>query len=76
MKRFVYILQHSYEYGENLGHTKSELLGVFSTKLQVQRALEKCFTLPEFKDYPIECFSINKYKVDKGEWIKGFVEIE
>ena len=76
MVRFVYILQYSWEYGENLEHTRSKLLGVFSTKLRAQRALKKCFALPEFKNYSIECFSINRYEVDEREWTKGFVEIE
>lgn len=75
MNCFVYILQHSYEYGEKSEHTKSKVLGFFSTKEQAESALEKCIALPEFKNYPIECFTIDKYKMDKGEWSRGFIEL-
>lgn len=76
MKRFVYVLQYSYESEEIHAHTQNKLLGVFSTKLKAQMAIEKCSDFSNFKNCSIECFAINKYKVDKGEWTTGFLEVE
>lgn len=74
MKRFVYILYHSYYYGKASEYEEVKLLGVFSTKLNAKKAIIKYCKLPGFKDYPIECFSIDRYKIDENNWKEGFVD--
>lgn len=74
MKRFVYILHHSYYYGKKSDYEEVKLLGVYSTKLMAEKAIKKYCKLPGFKDYPPECFSIDKYRIDKDNWKDGFVD--
>ena len=74
MKRFVYILHHSYYYGKELDHEEVKLLGVYSTKLMAAKIIKKYYKLPGFKDYPLECFSIDKYRIDENNWKDGFVD--
>ena len=39
-----------------------------------EKAIKKYYKLPGFKDYPLECFSIDKYRIDENNWKDGFVD--
>lgn len=73
--KFVYILQHAYNYGENGEYENVKFLGVFSTRIEAQEAIKDYIKLPGFHKYGIECFNIDKCKIDKMEWNKGFIDV-
>lgn len=73
---FVYILQHAYDYGKNGEHQEVKFLGVFSSKLKAQKAIMKYVNLPGFREYGVDCFFIDKYKIDEMEWKEGFIETD
>lgn len=69
---YVYLLQHSYEYGKNLEYNEVKIIGIYSTKLLAEKAVEKYKQLQGFRDYSVECFYIDKYTLDEGSWTEGF----
>lgn len=73
----AYLLEHSYEYvfeGEDFDEIKT--IGIFSTREKAEKEIEQLKTFPGFKDYPLECFHISKYKIDEiGGWSEGFLSI-
>lgn len=70
----VYILQHSYDYGENFEYQETKFLGVFSSEKEAQKAVEHHKTLDGFKDYPND-FYIDEYEIDKKYWSEGFIKV-
>ena len=40
MKTKIYLLQHSYQYGENNEYDEVKVLGIFSSKLAAKKAIE------------------------------------
>ncbi|MBQ9986223.1 MAG: hypothetical protein IJP38_07955 [Oscillospiraceae bacterium] len=74
MKTKIYLLQHSYQYGENNEYDEVKVLGIFSSKLAAKKAIEFYKMLPGFKDFSEECFSIDMYTLDECEWQNGFYE--
>lgn len=70
----VYLLQHSYLYGENDEHEEIKILGIYDSKEKVQQAIIKYRELPGFRDFSDECFSIDEYQLNVGEWSEGFSE--
>lgn len=71
----VYELTHFYDYGENMEYTKSRVLGIFSTKEEAENAIKMYSKLKGFRDYPMECFNIDKYILDKMCWAEGFIHV-
>ncbi|MFC4323272.1 DUF7336 domain-containing protein [Litchfieldia salsa] len=76
--KYVYLLQHSYEYeykGEIFDEIK--IIGVFATKENAEKVIDKYNSLPGFKDHPLECFHIDKFEVDNiSSWDEGFLKWE
>lgn len=70
----VYLLQHSYLYGENDENEEIKILGIYDSKEKAQQAIIKYSTLPGFVDFSDECFSIDEYQLNVGEWSEGFSE--
>ncbi len=70
----VYVLQHSYECGDELICEETKFLGVFSTEQEAKKAMEYYKTLEGFRDYPDD-FYIDKYEVDKKYWSEGFITV-
>lgn len=68
--RYVYLLQHSYEYGE---HEETKIIGIYCSEENALNAIEKYKGLPGFKDYA-DCFYIDKYEIDRNYWEEGFVK--
>lgn len=69
----VYILQHSYEIGQ---FEESKIIGIYSSEEKAFAVKEKYRLLPGFNEYPDNCFSIDKYEVDKNNWEEGFIKWE
>lgn len=71
----VYLLQHSYEYGEDLEYTETKILGIFSTELEAMKAIEAYKLLPGFSDYK-DSFYVSHYKLDEKQWLEGFISFD
>ncbi len=69
MKKYIYVLQHSYE--QENGYNETKFLGVFSSYEKAEAAILEYKKLPGFKKYPND-FCIDKYEFDKKCWIEGF----
>ncbi|MFB9077057.1 hypothetical protein ACFFLS_03555 [Flavobacterium procerum] len=69
----VYILQHSYDIGD---FEETKIIGIYSTIAKAEETIEKFKNKKGFNNHPIECFSIDKYKLDKDNWIDGFISWE
>lgn len=72
--KFAYILQHSYEVGEEGAFDEIKLIGVYSSQEKAEKVIERYISLPGFKEYPAECFHISKYEIDKDQWTEGFIK--
>lgn len=70
----VYVLQHSYEIGEEGEFDETKMIGIYSSKKKAEETIEIYKVLPGFKDYSISCFHISKYEIDKNHWTEGFIK--
>lgn len=73
---FVFILKHIYKFIDSCGYIQFEdkFLGIYSSNDKVQQAIGRYFALPGFKEYPRECFVVEKWEIDKDTtWKEGFV---
>lgn len=48
----MYLLYHMYEYGEENEHEEIKILGIYSSKQEASKAMERHYKLPGFKEYP------------------------
>lgn len=69
----IYVLHHVHEFED--GNEDVKLLGIFSSEKKAMEMIKEYKKIPGFKDYS-EGFSINKYIIDKAEWLEGFVTLE
>lgn len=69
----VYVVEHSYEVGEDGDFHERKLIGVFSSEKKAKEVIEEYKKLPGFRGYPKECFHAKKYKIDMKHWEKGFL---
>ncbi|MCM1090827.1 MAG: hypothetical protein NC092_12425 [Butyrivibrio sp.] len=67
--RKVYLLQHSYEM-EN-GSEETKILGIFSSNLEAEKAIEKYKKLSGFKERPDD-FYIDEYELNRKYWAEGY----
>ena len=72
----VYILQHSYEVGEDGQFDEMKMIGVYSSRESAEKTIVRYKMLSGFKDYPISCFYISKYEIDKDHWTDGFIKTD
>lgn len=68
----VYVLSHSYNFGENMEYRESKMLGVYSSEKSAKNAIDKYLVLEGFRDYPIDCFCVTKYRLGEMHWTDGF----
>ena len=69
----VYLLEHSYVYGEESDFDEAKTLGVYSTRELAEEARGRYATLPGFRDLPLDCFYISLYTLDEDAgWKEGF----
>lgn len=66
----VFVLQHSYKTDD--GYDEAKMIGVYSSKEKAEETVEKLKNVNGFCDYPIECFYIDEYEIDKDNWTEGF----
>ena len=69
----VFIVEHVYEKDEI---EEVKFIGAFSTIHLAEDAIKFLLSKPGFKDYPLECFKIEKTKLDEFEWKEGFISWE
>lgn len=72
----VYILQHSYEVGAVGQFDEIKMIGVYSSREKAEKTIARYKMLLGFKDYPISCFYISKYEIDKDHWTDGFIKAD
>ena len=72
----VYLLEHAYDYGENFEHTEVKTIGIYESREKAKIAISKYKLLPGFKDYNEDCFSIDEYELNAGEWAEGFIRVD
>lgn len=71
----VYVLQHSYDYGENDEFTETKFIGVYSSESAAEKAVERLYKVQGFDKYPKECFNIDAYTIDEDNWTEGFIKM-
>ena len=71
----VYLLQHSYEYGEKLEYTETKTLGIYGSREMAEKAISRYKLLPGFNQYDDECFYIDEYELNAGSWLEGFIQV-
>ncbi|MFN8395022.1 MAG: hypothetical protein U0176_10275 [Bacteroidia bacterium] len=64
----VFIVHHSYEQGDC---EETKLIGIYSSRLKAEEAVERLRLQPGFKRMP-EHFSIDCYQLDEDHWTEGF----
>ena len=72
--RFVYLVQHAYLYGRDNEHEEAKIIGIFDCEEKANEIIQIYKDLPGFRDFDEECFTVDKYEINKGEWSEGFVE--
>lgn len=74
---FIYVLMHSHLCEDEPEAEDVKLLGVYSSESNAKLAIERYYKLEGFCNYPIDYFSIDKFKIDiDSSWIEGFVSWE
>ena len=68
----VYLLEHAYDYGENLEHTEVKTLGIYESREKAEKAISEYKLLPGFN----ECFHIGEYELNAGSWLEGFIQVD
>lgn len=72
----VFLLQHSYEYEfEGIIVDETKIIGIYSSQEKAEQAIEEYKRIQGFKDHPAD-FTIDKYPLDKGHWLEGFISVE
>ena len=73
-KKNIYKLVHIYD---NEDEEIIKELGFYSTVKNAKKAIGRYKVLEGFNIYPVECFHIEKYELDKdAEWTEGFTNTE
>ena len=73
----LYVLFHDYEYGDDGFFDDEKVLGVYSSKKHVRKAIRYYKKLKGFKKYPRNSFSYFPFELNKHEtWTKGFISGE
>lgn len=60
----VYVLGHIHKCGEKDLCEEVKLLGVYSSKKELEKAIDFYINLPGFNRYPRECFICQEFKID------------
>ena len=67
---YCYELGHYYENERGIDIFKT--LGIFSTREKAEQAQIMYSKKPGFRDYPMDCFYIDKYRINVGGWDTAF----
>lgn len=74
--KIVYLLQHSYETGDNLQYEETKLIGIYSSQKIAEAKIAEYLKLPGFCDFSKDTFYIDAYEIDKDYWTEGFISWE
>ncbi|MCL1948399.1 MAG: hypothetical protein FWF59_01515 [Turicibacter sp.] len=72
----VFLLQHSYDYGDDLEHEETKHIGIYSKRSNAEAVIEQLKDKEGFRDYPLDCFYISECVVNPAQpgWHIGFVK--
>lgn len=56
------------------GDADAKLLGLYSTRVDAERAVQRFLARPGFADHP-DGFVIDQYTVDEDKWVDGFFSV-
>jgi hypothetical protein len=65
----LFVIQHVHELDDE--HKDVKFIGVYSTRLNAEAAIERLSEMPGFKDTP-DGFHIDEYRLDQDYWAEGF----
>ena len=69
----VFLLWHTHPLTDGFGtHEEVKLIGVFSSEEKAQEAIEQLRNKEGFRDYPPQCFLIDRTGLDQTSWTDGF----
>jgi hypothetical protein len=66
----VYVVQHVLELPDDAEEIK--MIGVYSSELDAQRAVERLRLVEGFRNYP-DGFSVDRYELNKDHWTEGYI---
>lgn len=69
----VFLVQHSYEVGEDGMYDETKLIGVYSSLEKAESVVDRYKKLPGFRDC-LDAFYISEYEIDKDNWTEGFIK--
>ena len=71
----VFLLWHIHDTTDDCGiHEEEKLIGVFSSEAKANEAIKQLKGRVGFRDYPLNCFEIHKFQMDRLRWADGFFE--
>jgi homoserine kinase type II len=70
---FVYLVEHVYSVDEI---DRIKTIGIFSTRIKAQEAVNQLRYQPGFRDHPKKAFLIGRVKIDRIGWTEGFCSSE
>ena len=76
--KYIYQLSHNYirEDEDSVDEEDRKFLGIYSSKLEAKKAIERYHKLPGFDRYPIDCFLVGKRKLNEDSaWTDGFITV-
>lgn len=69
----VFLLWHTHDLTDDFGtHEEVKLIGVFSSEAKAKEVIEQLKGKEGFRNYPLNCFEVNKTKIDQAGWVEGF----
>lgn len=69
----VFLLWHTHDLTDDCGtHEEVKLIGVFSSEKKAKDTIVQLKDKEGFRDFPMNCFEIDKMKVDQSSWSDGF----
>lgn len=68
----VYVVQHSYELDDEASSEETKFIGVYSSRVEAEKAVERLRKQPGFSALP-DYFYVNEYELDHDNWSEGFV---
>ena len=51
------------------------MIGIYSTEEKAREAVQSHKNLEGFKEFPIDCFEIHEYELNRSGWNDGFTTV-
>jgi len=68
----VFVVQHVHTRDD--GEEDVKFVGVYSSREKADAAVSRLSGQPGFADAP-DGFSVDEYRVDKDQWVEGYIEV-